>query len=54
LEEFVEQINLYRGSGEYSLKHIFIVGGKAYYPLAPRIRELDIPVGLMYGDSEEH
>jgi cardiolipin-specific phospholipase len=48
LEVYLEQVNLYPGSGEYALKEIVVEGAYAIKPLYNRIT--NTPVLFIYGD----
>ena len=50
LEAYVEQVNLYPGSGEFALVELFQEGIYAVRPLHDRIR--NTPVLFMYGDRD--
>ena len=50
LEVYLEQVNLYPGSGEYALKELFVEGAFAIRPLYNRIS--NTPVVFVYGDRD--
>ena len=50
LEAYVEQVNLYPGSGEFAFKDLFAEGGFALKPLHDRIT--NTPVVFIYGDRD--
>jgi cardiolipin-specific phospholipase len=43
---------LHVGSGEYAANAILQIGGYAKYPLIDRIKDLDIPIYIAYGDKD--
>ena len=52
MKQYLEQINLLPGSGEYALAHILYPGAWAKYPLCERIHELRIPMAFYYGEKD--
>lgn len=50
LEAYLEQVNLYPGSGEFALKELFIEGGFAINPLCKRL--VNTPTVFIYGDRD--
>ena len=50
LVKYLEQVNLYPGSGEYGLTKVLKLGGWAQKPLCERLT--NIPVVFMYGDRD--
>lgn len=49
---YLEQINLLPGSGEYGLAYVLYPGAWAKNPLCQRIHSLKIPMAFFYGDRD--
>jgi cardiolipin-specific phospholipase len=52
LHDYILNITLAKGSGEYCISHILAPGAHARMPLVDRIAALKIPVTFVYGDSD--
>ena len=52
LEKFVEQINLFPGSGEHGISYILDFSLWPYSPLCKRLPDLTIPIAFFYGDRD--
>lgn len=52
MHEYILNITLMKGSGEYCISHLLAPGAHARRPMVDRIHELKIPVTFVYGDSD--
>ncbi|KAG5646445.1 hypothetical protein DXG03_003495 [Asterophora parasitica] len=52
LHDYIMNITLAKGSGEYCISHILAPGAHARLPLVDRISELKIPITFVYGDND--
>jgi len=52
MHDYITNITLAKGSGEYCVSHILAPGAHARMPLVDRIAALKIPVTFMYGDHD--
>ncbi|KAF5387862.1 hypothetical protein D9615_000163 [Tricholomella constricta] len=52
MHEYILNITLAKGSGEYCISHILAPGAHARLPLVDRISELKIPITFVYGDHD--
>ncbi|GLB33551.1 putative alpha beta-hydrolase [Lyophyllum shimeji] len=52
MHEYIMNITLAKGSGEYCISHILAPGAHARLPLVDRISALKIPVTFVYGDHD--
>ncbi|THH17613.1 hypothetical protein EW146_g3243 [Bondarzewia mesenterica] len=52
MHDYITNITLARGSGEYCISHILAPGAHARMPLVDRIAELKIPVTFVYGEHD--
>ncbi|KAJ7499167.1 alpha/beta-hydrolase [Mycena latifolia] len=52
LHDYILNITLAKGSGEYCISHILAPGAHARMPLVDRIAALKIPVTFVYGDHD--
>jgi len=52
MHDYILNITLAKGSGEYCISHIFAPGAHARMPLVDRVAALKIPVIFAYGDSD--
>ncbi|KAG6880434.1 hypothetical protein C0992_000036 [Termitomyces sp. T32_za158] len=52
MHEYIMNITLAKGSGEYCISHILAPGAHARRPLVDRISALKIPVTFVYGDHD--
>ncbi len=52
LHEYILNISLAKGSGEYAYSHLLAFGAQARLPLEHRIDQLKIPVTFVYGDQD--
>jgi len=52
MHDYILNITLARGSGEYCISHILAPGAHARLPLVDRMAPLKIPVTFIYGDSD--
>lgn len=52
LVNYLEQIVLLPGSGEYALTHILEPGAWAKKPLCDRLHVLEVPLAFLYGDRD--
>ncbi|CAL1701650.1 unnamed protein product [Somion occarium] len=52
MHEYILNITLAKGSGEYCISHLLAPGAHAHLPMVDRIAALKIPVTFIYGDSD--
>ncbi|KAF8631263.1 hypothetical protein AX15_002590 [Amanita polypyramis BW_CC] len=52
MHEYIMNITLAKGSGEYCISHILAPGAHARMPLVDRITELQIPITFVYGEHD--
>lgn len=52
VEDYLEQICLLPGSGEYGLIYILEPGAYAHKPLAPRLSAVTVPMAFFYGAND--
>jgi len=52
MHDYILNITLAKGSGEYCISHILAPGAHARMPLVDRVAALKIPVTFAYGDSD--
>lgn len=52
MHDYIMNITLAKGSGEYCISHILAPGAYARMPLVDRISELKIPISFVYGDHD--
>jgi cardiolipin-specific phospholipase len=52
MHEYILNITLAKGSGEYCISHVLAPGAHARLPLVDRIGALKIPVTFVYGDHD--
>ncbi|KAF8076129.1 Alpha/Beta hydrolase protein [Lyophyllum atratum] len=52
MHDYIMNITLAKGSGEYCISHILAPGAHARLPLVDRISELKIPITFVYGDHD--
>ncbi|TFK86498.1 alpha/beta-hydrolase [Polyporus arcularius HHB13444] len=52
MHEYILNITLAKGSGEYCISHLLAPGAHARRPLVDRIDQLKIPVTFVYGDHD--
>lgn len=52
LHEYILNISLAKGSGEYAYSHLLAFGAQGRLPLENRIDQLKIPVTFVYGDQD--
>ncbi|TFK56161.1 alpha/beta-hydrolase [Heliocybe sulcata] len=52
MHDYIMNITLAKGSGEYCISHILAPGAHARMPLVDRIAALKIPVTFVYGDHD--
>ncbi|KAJ8086392.1 hypothetical protein PM082_005215 [Marasmius tenuissimus] len=52
MHNYILNITLAKGSGEYCISHILAPGAHARMPLVDRISALKIPVTFVYGDQD--
>jgi len=52
VEDYLEQVCLLPGSGEYGLVHILEAGAYARKPLSPRLTAVTVPMAFFYGASD--
>ncbi|TFY73007.1 hypothetical protein EWM64_g11005, partial [Hericium alpestre] len=52
MHEYLTNISLAKGSGEYCISHILAPGAHARMPLVDRIAKLKIPVTFIYGEHD--
>jgi len=52
MHDYILNITVAKGSGEYCISHILAPGAFARRPLVDRIAALKIPVSFVYGDSD--
>jgi cardiolipin-specific phospholipase len=52
MHDYILNITLAKGSGEYCISHILAPGAHARLPLVDRIDKLNIPVTFVYGDND--
>lgn len=52
MHDYILNITLAKGSGEYCISHILAPGAHARFPLVDRINKLKIPVTFVYGDHD--
>jgi len=52
MHDYILNITLAKGSGEYCISHILAPGAHARLPLVDRVHELKIPVTFVYGDHD--
>ncbi|KAG6837990.1 hypothetical protein H0H93_008384 [Arthromyces matolae] len=52
MHDYIMNITLAKGSGEYCISHVLAPGAHARMPLVDRISELKIPVTFVYGDHD--
>ncbi|KAI0688557.1 alpha/beta-hydrolase [Cytidiella melzeri] len=52
MHEYILNITLAKGSGEYCISHILAPGAHARRPLVDRIHEVKVPVTFVYGDQD--
>ncbi|EIN10302.1 alpha/beta-hydrolase [Punctularia strigosozonata HHB-11173 SS5] len=52
MHEYILNITLAKGSGEYCISHILAPGAHARRPLVDRVAALKIPVTFVYGDHD--
>lgn len=52
MHDYILNITLAKGSGEYCISHILAPGAHARMPLVDRIAALEIPVTFAYGDTD--
>lgn len=52
MHDYILNITLAKGSGEYCISHILAPGAHARMPLVDRIAALKIPVTFVYGDQD--
>ncbi|KZT27023.1 alpha/beta-hydrolase [Neolentinus lepideus HHB14362 ss-1] len=52
IHDYIMNITLAKGSGEYCISHILAPGAHARIPLVDRVAALKIPVTFVYGDQD--
>jgi len=52
MHDYIMNITLAKGSGEYCISHILAPGAHARMPLVDRIAALNIPITFVYGDQD--
>jgi len=52
LHDYILNITLAKGSGEYCVSHVLAPGAHARMPLVDRISTIKVPVTFVYGDSD--
>jgi cardiolipin-specific phospholipase len=52
MHDYIMNITLAKGSGEYCISHILAPGAYARMPLVDRISELKIPISFVYGEHD--
>ncbi|KAH0587258.1 hypothetical protein H2248_006062 [Termitomyces sp. 'cryptogamus'] len=52
IHDYITNITLAKGSGEYCISHILAPGAHARLPLVDRISALKIPITFVYGDDD--
>jgi cardiolipin-specific phospholipase len=52
LHDYILNITLAKGSGEYCISHILAPGAHARRPLVDRVAALNIPITFVYGDHD--
>ncbi|THH33833.1 hypothetical protein EUX98_g357 [Antrodiella citrinella] len=52
MHEYILNITLAKGSGEYCISHLLAPGAFARRPIVDRIHALNVPVTFVYGDSD--
>ena len=52
LNNFLEQVNLFPGSGEHGISYILDFSLWPYSPLCRRLPEISIPIAFFYGDRD--
>jgi len=52
MHDYIMNITLAKGSGEYCISHILAPGAYARMPLVDRISALKIPISFVYGDHD--
>ncbi|KAH8830673.1 Alpha/Beta hydrolase protein [Flagelloscypha sp. PMI_526] len=52
MHDYILNITLAKGSGEYCISHLLAPGAYARLPMVDRVHELKIPVSFTYGDSD--
>ncbi|KAI0796471.1 alpha/beta-hydrolase [Abortiporus biennis] len=52
MHEYITNITLAKGSGEYCISHLLAPGAHARRPLVDRVHQLKIPVTFVYGDND--
>ncbi|KAI0047319.1 alpha/beta-hydrolase [Auriscalpium vulgare] len=52
MHDYITNITLAKGSGEYCISHILAPGAHARMPLVDRIAELKIPITFVYGEHD--
>ncbi|KIP07715.1 hypothetical protein PHLGIDRAFT_29901 [Phlebiopsis gigantea 11061_1 CR5-6] len=52
MHEYILNITLMKGSGEYCISHLLAPGAHARRPMVDRINALTIPVTFVYGDND--
>lgn len=52
MHDYITNITLSKGSGEYCISHILAPGAYARMPLVDRISELKIPISFVYGEHD--
>ncbi|GJE84904.1 alpha/beta hydrolase [Phanerochaete sordida] len=52
MHEYILNITLMKGSGEYCISHLLAPGAHARKPMVDRVHNLQIPVTFVYGDND--
>jgi len=52
MHDYIMNITLSKGSGEYCISHILAPGAHARMPLVDRISALKIPISFIYGEHD--
>ncbi|KAI0347477.1 alpha/beta-hydrolase [Trametopsis cervina] len=52
MHEYILNITLAKGSGEYCISHLLAPGAHARRPIVDRIHEVKVPVTFVYGDQD--
>lgn len=52
MHDYILNITLAKGSGEYCISHILAPGAHARMPLVDRMAELKVPITFAYGDTD--
>jgi len=52
MHEYILNITVMKGSGEYCISHLLAPGAHARRPMVDRIHEVKVPVTFVYGDND--